>query len=262
MNTIQESNTIVLAHGLFVTPKSWEGWKFFFEEKGYTVHTPPNPYHNLSPAEMWTNTPPELGKVTLEDVVQNLADFIDTLPEKPIVIGHSLGGLAVQKLVELNKATLGICIDGAAPLGILTTQWSFLKSNLPVLNPLQGDSVFHPTKEWLHYTFCNTMSREESDQVFDELIVPESRNIPRGTAHKYSKIDFEKAHVPLLFIAGEKDHIIPMGLNKKNFDAYKDENSIKEFKVFPGRGHFICGDKNWKEVATYVDEWIKKYNVN
>ncbi len=256
MNNKIKSKTIILAHGLFVNPKSWENWVTFFESKGYTCYAPANPYHEGTPQEMWNNTPVELGNVTFEDVVQKLAKFIDTLPEKPILIGHSLGGLSVQKLVEMNKAVAGICIDGAAPNGIITTKWSFIKSNLPVLNPFKGNSVFKPTKKWLHYTFCNTMTREESDKVFDELVVPESRNIPRGTTKKYSKIDFNKPHVPLLFIAGEKDNIIPKELNKKNFDAYKDKNSIKDFKIFENRGHYICGDKNWKEVAEYIYNWI------
>ena len=253
-----KSKTIVFAHGLFVTAKSWEQWKTFFEGKGYTVYTPSNPYHEMTTQEMWDKTPAHLGKVNFEDVVNNLAKFIDTLPEKPILIGHSLGGLSVQKLVEMGKASAGICIDGAAPAGIIPTQWSFLKSNLPVLNPFKGDSVFKPTKEWWFYAFGNNLTREESDRAFDEFAVPESRNIPRSTTKSFAKVDFKKPHVPLLFIAGEKDHIIPQALNEKNFKAYKDTNSKKDFKVFANRGHFICGDKNWEEVATYIYGWLDK----
>ena len=161
------------------------------------------------------------------------------------------------KLIEMGKAAAGICIDGAAPAGILPLYWSFLKANLPVLNPFKGDSVFKPTKDWWFYAFGNNLTRTESDKAFDDFAVPESRNIPRSTTKSYAKIDFKKPHVPLLFIGGEEDHIIPYKLNEKNFKAYKDENSIKTFKVFSNRGHFICGDKNWKEVATYVHNWIK-----
>ena len=257
MSNLINSKTIVFAHGLFVTAQSWSEWVTFFEAKGYTCYTPSNPYHNMTRKEMWDNTPEPLGKVNFEDVVNNLAKFIDTLPEKPILIGHSLGGLSVQKLVEMGKAAAGICIDGAAPAGIIPTQWSFLKSNLPVLNPFKGDSVFKPTKDWWFYAFGNNLTRAESDKAFDEFAVPESRNIPRSTTKSYAKINFKKPHVPLLFIAGEKDHIIPKGLNEKNFKAYKDANSKKDFKVFENRGHYICGDKNWKEVANYIYEWIK-----
>lgn len=60
----------------------------------------------------------------------------------------------------------------------------------------------------------------------------------------------------MLIIAGEKDNIIPLSLIKKNLEAYKDKNSKTDFKEFAGRTHYICGQQNWEEVATFIDEWI------
>jgi esterase/lipase len=68
----------------------------------------------------------------------------------------------------------------------------------------------------------------------------------------------KKPHNPLLFIAGGKDHIVPASLNRKNFNAYKDTTSTKEYKEFVSRGHYICGEKGWEEVAAYVAAWIAK----
>jgi alpha-beta hydrolase superfamily lysophospholipase len=87
-------------------------------------------------------------------------------------------------------------------------------------------------------------------------VVPESRNIPRSSTGKSGKIDFVKPHAPLLIIAGEKDNIIPSSLNRKNFLAYKNKNSKIDFKEFPGRTHYICGQENWQEVASYIETWI------
>ena len=250
------SKTIVFIHGLFVNPESWNAWKAYFEAKGYKCYTPANPYHEGNPADLRNNIDPRLAKVNFEDVVNNIAKLIDTLPEKPIIIGHSMAGLVVQKLISMNKAAAGVCIDGAAPVGIITLKWSFWKANLPAINPLKGSSVFRPTKKWFHYAFCNTMTRAESDKVFDEIAVPESRNIPRGTLKKFAKIDFKKPHQPLLIIAGEKDHIVPASLNIKNFKAYKDTASVITFKEFNGRGHYIVGEPDWQEVAGYVYNWL------
>lgn len=252
------SKTIVLVHGLFVNPKSWANWKAFFEAQGYTVHTPANPSHAGEPTDLWKNIDPKLGKVTFEDVVMNMANFIDTLPEKPILIGHSLGGLTVQKLISMNKGVAGILIDGAAPAGIVTSKWSFWKSSFPYINYFKGNTPFLPTKEWFHYTFGNTLSKQASDKVFDEMVVPESRNIGRTTLYGFGKIDMKKAHAPLLFIAGEKDNIIPSVLNRKNLKAYTDRNSVTEFREFAGRSHYICGEEGWEEVAGYVADWLKK----
>lgn len=254
--TMVKSKTIVFIHGLFVNPASWDEWKAYFEAKGYKCYTPANPYHEGNPADLRKHIDPRLARVNFEDVVNNIARLIDSLPEKPIIIGHSMAGLVVQKLIAMNKAAAGICIDGAPPVGIITLKWSFWKANLPAINPFKGNSVFVPTKKWFYYAFCNTMTRAESDKVFDEIAVPESRNIPRGTLKSFAKIDLKKPHNPLLIIAGEKDHIVPASLNKKNFEAYKDTSSIIAFKEFKGRSHYICGEPDWQEVAGYVLNWL------
>jgi len=257
MSTIK-SKTVVFIHGLFVNPKSWQDWKSYFEARGYTCYTPANPFHEGDPAQLRKDINPNLANVNFEDVINNLVKFIDSLPEKPIVIGHSLAGLAVQKLISMDKVIAGIAIDGASPQGIITTKWSFWKSNFPVINFFKGNSIFEPNKKWFHYAFCNTMTREKSDKVFEQYVVPESRNIPRGTLKSFAKIDFKKPHNPLLIIAGEKDHIVPASLNRKNFKVYKDYNSITEYKEFMGRGHYTCGEPNWENVADYILNWLNR----
>lgn len=253
-----ESKTIVFIHGLFMNPNSWENWMKFFQDLGYNCYAPAYPYHSGTPSELRQNIDLKLGDLTFGQVIDSLCSFIDKLEEKPILIGHSMGGLAVQKLIELDKGVAGICIDPAPPKGIFSFKWSFLKANFPTINPLKGNSICMPSVKWFHYAFCNTMTLEETQVEFDKYVVPESRNIPRSSTKEDGKIDLHKPHSPLLIIAGEKDHIIPSSLNKKNHKAYKDKNSITDFKEFEGRTHYICGQKNWQEVATYISTWIIK----
>lgn len=252
------SKTIVFIHGLFMNPASWNEWIQYFESKGYKCYAPSYPYHEGSPMNLRIKINPALGNLTFGQVIDSLCSFIDKLPEKPILIGHSMGGLAVQKLIELNKGVGGICISSAPPKGVFSFKWSFLKANLPTINPLKGNSVCLPSLKWFNYAFCNTMTMEETYTEYFKFVVPESRNIPRSSTKKDGKINFDLPHNPLLFIAGEKDHIIPSSLNKKNFEAYQDTLSIKDFKEFPDRTHYICGQKNWSEVAAYVYQWINE----
>jgi pimeloyl-ACP methyl ester carboxylesterase len=256
MENIITSKTIVFIHGLFMNPQSWSSWISFYEDRGYSCYAPAYAYHEGNPTDLRESIDSELGNLTFGQVIYSLSAFIDKLPEKPILIGHSMGGLAVQKLIELNMGVAGICIDSAAPKGILSFEWSFLKANFPVINPLKGNSVFEPTVEWFHYAFCNTMTMEQTQVEFNKFVVPESRNIPRSSTSHDGKIDFNKPHSPLLIIAGKEDNIIPSSLNKKNYEAYKDQKSIIDFKEFAGRTHYICGQQNWEEVATYISEWI------
>lgn len=251
-----KSKTAVFIHGLFQNPLSWTNWIKYFEEEGYTCHAPVYPYHEGLPSELRKKADPNLGILTFKQVVDSLSNFIDRLPEKPVLIGHSMGGLAVQKLIADNKGFAGVCIDTAPPKGVFIYSWSFLKANLPTINLLKGDSVFLPSVKWFQYAFCNTMSMKETSVEYDKFVVPESRNIARTSTGKDGYINFSNPHNPLLFIAGEKDHIIPSSLNEKNFRAYNDNNSIKVYKEFPDRTHFICGQKNWQEVAEFIIDWV------
>ena len=171
---MKQSKSIVLIHGLFVNNRSWSQWKAFFEAKGYTVYTPVNPGHDGDPAVLRNSVDPILTRVGFKDVVMNIADFIDTLPEKPIVIGHSLAGLVVQKLVEMDKAVAGVSIDGAPPKNVFAP-FQTIKTVLPVVNFFKGNSPFLGSREWYRYAFFNTLSEAESEQAFAEIAVPESR---------------------------------------------------------------------------------------
>ena len=257
MNNSVSSKSVVFIHCLFMNPKCWDSWIKYYETKGYRCYAPAYQFHEGEPAELRRNINPDLGNLTFGQVINSLTEFIDKLPEEPILIGHSIGGLAVQKLVGLNKGVAGICIDPAPPMGLFSTKWSFLKANLPTINPLKGNSVFLPDIKWFQYAFCNTMSIEQTEIEYNRFVVPESRNIARSSTMKDGRIDFRKPHNPLLIIAGEKDNIVPSSLNKKNFEAYKDKNSRTDFREFAGRTHYICGQQNWEEVALYIKEWLE-----
>lgn len=248
---------IVLIHGLFVNNTSWADWKTYFEAQGYTVHTPANPGHEGTPADLRNNIHPQLVQTGFKDLVDNIANLIDGLPEKPIVIGHSLAGLVVQKLVELDKAIAGISIDGAPPKNVLAP-WATIKAVWPVVNPFKGNHPFMGSKEWYHRHFFNNYSQSGSDHLYDIIAVPESRKIARDTLlTSFAKVDFSKPHAPLLFIGGGKDTIFASSFTKKIAARYKDPNSRVNYKHFEGRSHFIAGETGWEEVAAYALSWIK-----
>lgn len=257
---MKKSNTIVLIHGMFVNNLSWSAWKAYFEAKGYTVYAPANPGHEGSPADLRAQIHPDLTKTGFEDVVMNIVRLIDTLPEKPIVIGHSMAGLVVQKLVELDKAVAGVSIDGAPPKNILAPL-STIKIVWPAINFFKGNSPFTGTRDWYKKAFFNTLSDAEANQAYDAIATPESRKIGRETVlTSFANVNFKKPHVPILFIAGEKDTIFPPTLTKKIADSYRDHPSVVGYKEFSGRSHFIAGEPGWEEVAGFIAGWLDKYN--
>lgn len=254
--------SIVFVHGLHENAESWKSWKLFFEKLGFVCHTPNYPFHDGVPCELRLKPNRDLAKIRLNDVVDHYAKFIENLGDvMPVLIGHSMGGLIVQKLIQAEKGSLGVCITSASPKGVFSFKWSFIKSNIGVINPFKGNSLYCGTKGWFHYAICNSLTRQESDEIYEKAVVPESRNIPRSSRFNDGIIDFNKPHKPLLFISAEKDHIIPISLNIKNVKAYKDKQSITDFKAFKGRSHSICVQNGWEEVAQYIENWITK-NAN
>jgi len=251
------SKTIVFIHGLYMTPLCWEDWVKRFEAKGYRCLAPAYPGRDKSIQELQTPDA-SLGKLTLTNILDHFAQQIKALDEKPILIGHSMGALTTQLLLHRGLASAAIAIDSAPPSGVFTTTFSFLKANWGHITPFVNQtSPVIMSFERFQYAFVNDMPLDEQRAAFERYVVPESRLIPRESLFG-AQIDFKKPHAPLLLIAGGNDNIIPPDLNEKNFKKYKDGSSVTDFKEFPGRNHFIIGQKGWEEVADYCLDWIAR----
>jgi pimeloyl-ACP methyl ester carboxylesterase len=247
---------VVFIHGMFMNPKSWGEWVKYFAAKGFRCHTVAWPGHDADPAELRKSPPAVLRSLRLEEVVQVHRDFLKTLSAKPLLIGHSVGGLITQKLINEGLAAGAAALDSAPPQGIFVPSWTFLKTNFPVVNPFAGDDPFQFTVEQFQFAFCNSMTLDETRAVYEQFVCPESRNVARSVAGSDAKLDWKKPHAPLLLLGGELDNIVPWKLNEKNHKAYRDEASVTEFKLLPGRTHFLCGQKGWEETATLVHDWL------
>jgi pimeloyl-ACP methyl ester carboxylesterase len=258
--------TIVFIHGMFQNPESWDKWINHFNQKGYECIAPAWPLHDGSPVDLRDNPPAGLGDLHLQPIVDHFEKIVSALPEKPILIGHSVGGLIVQLLVQKGLAEMGVPIDSVAPNAMLALDWGFMKNSALITNPFKGNEPFYMDLESFQSSFCNTMPPEETQIAHNETATHDSRNVLRDCMGEAGELDLDLPHVPLLFIGGEADEIIPYDLNQKNADAYTDEISITDFKAFPNRGHFICGQTGWEEVADYIGNWLQaheqhQYNI-
>jgi len=253
--------TILFVHGMYMNPLCWEQWIPYYQAKGYRCLAPAWPGRDLPIDELRKRHPdPQLGQLTLSDVLEHLTRTIKSLDEKPILIGHSMGALAVQLLLQKDLAAAGVAIDSAPPMGVFTTRWSFLKSNWPHITPFASlKNPIEMTFERFQYTFVNGLPLDEQTAAYKKFVVPESRRVPRESLT--AKVDFRKPHPPLLLIAGSADHIIPASLNRSNYAKYRRSPSITDFKEFAGRPHFTIGQKNWEAVADYILAWLDDKGV-
>lgn len=254
-----KSKTIVFVTGAFVTHKGWDEWRAYFEAKGYKTIAEPWPFKNGSAEELRKRQPndTDLAALTLTELTDHYINIVKACPEKPIVIGHSLGGLITQIIVNRDLAEAGIAIHPVAPQGIFPYEFSFLKAGWKVLGLFTSlkKTYLMSLKDW-QYAFVNGMSLADQQKSYNENTIPESKTVARGGLTSAAKVDFKKEHPPLLITSGSTDHIIPAHLNIRNFKAYKKNNSIVDYKEFEGRNHFVVGLPTWKEDAEYIYNWL------
>ena len=253
-----KSTSIILIHGNFVNNKTWAEWKRRYEQKGYTVYTPANPGHDGEPAELREQVHPDLKKTGFIEVVTNIAQLIDSLPEKPLVIGHSMAGMAAMKLLELDKVSAAVSIDGAPPKNVFPPVTT-LKAVLPAFGFFSLKPYFMGSRAWYDRCFFNTLPQNERAIAFDSIAVPESYKVSRELVLKsYSNIDFKKTHRPILFIGGGNDNIFPASLTTTLASKYTDKKSTVDLKIFEDKSHFICGEPGWEKVADYILDWYER----
>ena len=254
------TKTILFLHGMYMTPLCWEHWLDFFQARGYRCLAPAWPGRDQPIQALRKAHPdPKLGQLTLEQVIESYANLIPSLAEMPILIGHSMGGLVVQLLLQRDLGCLGVAIDSAPPQGVFTANPAFLRSNWPHINPfVPQDQPIQMTLERFRFTFVNDLPPAVQQAAFERYVVPESRRVPTQALTRLARIDFNKPHPPLLMVAGSNDHLIPASLNRLNFTKYRKSASITDFMEFPGRTHFTIGQDGWQEVATAVAAWLEE----
>ncbi len=250
---------IIFIHGMFLNPRSWDQWIVYFEERGYECEAPAWPLHEGEPSFLRDHVPADLGSLGLATVYQHHAALVSREPVPPVVIGHSMGGLVMQKLAAAGLIRAGVGICSVAPNRMLAADWGFLRNSASITNPFAGDEPCEMTPELFHKNFGNTMTEAESNAAWQQFALHESRQVLRNIMGEDGELDTEQPHVPLLFIGASHDEIIPSNLVRRNALAYSDERSHSEFEEFSHRGHFICGQNGWEEVALRIANWLESH---
>ena len=161
-----KSKTVILIHGNFVNDLSWTKWKAI-RKRGYTVYTPANPGHEGIPADLRNKVHPDLTKTGFIDVVNNISQLIDSLPEKPLIIGHSMAGMAAIKLLEMGRVAAAVSVDGAPPKNVFPP-FTTLKAVLPAFGFFSKD-FFMGSRNWYNKCFFNTLPESERSRAFEVL---------------------------------------------------------------------------------------------
>jgi alpha-beta hydrolase superfamily lysophospholipase len=256
-------DTIVLIHGLWMTPRSWEKWVDHFKSRGYNVLAPAYPGLEAE-VEALRADPSPIEALTVPGVVAHYEKIIKDLPRPPILMGHSFGGVLVQILLDHGLGAAGVAIDSVPAEGILVTPVSQIRASFPVLrNPANRHRAVPFTPEQFHYAFTNTLSEAESAAVYERYHIPAPGGFIWGgvlanftPGHQDTYVDFRNDdRAPLLFIAGGDDNIVPPAVNESNYRHYRRSRAVTDYKEFPGRTHYTVGQDGWEQVADYALDW-------
>jgi pimeloyl-ACP methyl ester carboxylesterase len=263
--TSSTPDTVVLVHGLWMTPRSWEAWVPYLEGKGYRVLTPGYPGFEVE-VEALREDPSVIASLTVPQTVAHLAETITALEQPPIIIGHSFGGTLTQLLLDRGCGAAGVVIDSAPTEGVRVSPPSQIRSLFPFLkNPANRHRAVGFTPEEFHYAFTNTLSREESDRVYERYHIAAPGNWVWAyglianfkPGHQETWVNYKNdSRAPLLFIAGGEDHIMPPSVNRSNAKHYTSD-TVTEFEEFPGRSHWTCAEPGWEAVADRAVEWAR-----
>jgi pimeloyl-ACP methyl ester carboxylesterase len=261
-------DTIVLVHGFWVTPRTWEHWITRYQDQGYRVLAPAYPGFEVE-VEALNRDPSPIEKVTVPQIIEHLETIIRELDAPPILIGHSAGGAFVQILLDHGYGAAGVAINSAPTEGVLVAPLSQLKSTWPVLrNPANRHKAVGFTYDQWRYVFTNTFDEAAARATYDRYHIPASGGIlwdsvlanfipgPQAVAVDYHN----DARAPLLFISGSEDHLMPPAVQRSNAKHYKS-NTITEVKEFEGRAHLLPAQAGWEEVADYALSWAVEHSA-
>jgi len=254
------SKTIVLVHGAWLTGLAWEKFKTRFEERGYSVHTPSWPFDDRPVPELQKSPNPDLAHLGVKAIVDHYEAYIRTLPESPIIMGHSFGGLFTQVLLDRGLGVAGVAISPGAPRGILVAPRTLI-SALPIFLAWKGWSrTLTMTFEQFRTNFANKLPSSEQLAAFERYIVPTPGRIYfEGAVGIGTKVDWQNPkRAPLLLTGAEFDRIVANSMVEQNFRAQSKNPNKTDYHFFPGRSHFLCGEPGWEEVADFCLDWAEK----
>ncbi|MFJ7749220.1 alpha/beta hydrolase [Arthrobacter sp. NPDC097144] len=264
----EDRTPAVFIHGLWMHSTSWDPWVELFEERGYAAFAPgwPGEPDTLPAANAF---PGSMAGTGVREALEHYEEFISSLPQPPVLVGHSFGGLLAQQLLARGAAAGAVAIAPTQFRGVLRLPPAQLRSTLPVLrNPLNIRRITRQTPQHFRRTFANEVTERESNDLHATCVMPApgrplfqaaAANLVRRTP---VRVDTSVNRGPLLLLAAGRDRVVPASVVRAAARRYRSSASTTEYAEIDGTGHSLVIDHNWRIVADTVLGFLTRHGLS
>jgi non-heme chloroperoxidase len=246
---------VVMIHGMWAGGWVWDDWVPVFEGAGYRCTVPTLRYHDAPPQ----GPPPALGRASLLDYARDLERQLDTLPEPPILMGHSMGGILAQMLGARGRARGLVLLSPMPPQGINVLSLASLRM---FRTSLLGWGFWkRPTRPAFADAAASMLASLPDGvrrTVYDRLVHESGRvGCEAGfwflDPRRAKWVDASRITCPVLVVAGAEDRLHPPSMMRRVAQRYAP---VSTFMEIPGHGHWLVGEPDWKTIAQRIIGWL------
>ncbi|MGW4995937.1 alpha/beta hydrolase [Streptomyces mirabilis] len=257
---------VVFVHGLWLLAASWRPWRDLFEANGYATLAPEWPDDPETVEEGRAHPEVFAGK-KVGQVTDHMAEVIGALKQKPVIIGHSFGGVITEQLAGRGLGAASVPIDPGPFRGVLPLPLSSLRGAWPVIgNPLNYRRSVTLTYPQFRFAFANAVSETEAQRLYEAHPVACSGKplFQAATANfnPWTQLTVDTRNPqrgPMLIIGGEKDNIAAPAIIAASYKQQAKNPGTTRTVQIPGRGHSLVFDSGWEEVAETALTFLKEH---
>lgn len=246
---------ILFIHGFLASSWVYESYLAFFAQRGFAGFA-----INLR-GRNGSSLPDgkRLGAVSLDDYVDDArqaARWLADRFQRPIVVGHSMGGLVAQKLGEEGLARALVLLSPAPPRGISVMSGLLLRRQLRYLPALLRSKPVVPRFGDVRQLVLNRVPGAEQQSFFKRL-VPDSGRAGRQLSFRSLPVDERRVRdhdCPVLVVTADDDRFVPPRVAERIAEKYHAPVFMAR-----GHGHLMLCEPGWEEAATFVADWIARH---
>lgn len=236
---------VLLVHGIHAAGWIFERWLPVLDARGHRCRAIDLRGHGGAPLPSGAR----LGRVRFEHYVEDAYAAARALG-RPIVVGHSMGGLVAQALAERDAVCAAVLVSPAPPRGIAVISPQLLRYQILDLPTVLLGRTLRPSWPAMRDLALNRVPDNERRALFERL-GDESGTVGRQLALSGVPIDQRRVRCPMAVFSGDQDRYVPLSRARRIASRYD-----APLTVFSGRGHMMMQEPGWEEVANALATWL------